>query len=146
MILKIFKAVWFLSLLVMLAIFFYVYASLPERIVVHEGATAVALSRDGLFYLTIAVLACSNVMVFVVARLYATSSEPFLSWFYGLIISVNLFVTVALNFINLYNSAENFDYPRIGFIIYGSVTLVVAWALSWPVYALIRKILTKQVI
>src|SRR5277367_5192196 len=114
MILKIFKAVWFLSLLVILAIFLYVYASFPEEIIVHEGETTLKLSRDGLFYLSIASFAFCNVLVFIMSRLHVKSSEEFLCWFYGLIISLNIFFIVSLNFINLYNSSENFDYPRIG--------------------------------
>jgi hypothetical protein len=48
--------------------------------------------------------------------------------------------------IGTYNSAEKFDYNRIGFAIYGSVILVIIWAVSWPLYRIFRGLFTKQAV
>ncbi len=144
MILKIFKAVWFLSLLATLAVFMYVYASLPEQVRISVGANDLLLSREAIFYLVLAITALFNMMVFVFVRLYAKGADAFLTWFFGLIISTNLFFIILLGFINLYNSNERFDYERLGVLIYGSLGLVVLWTASWPVVVLVRKFLAQK--
>lgn len=141
MVLKLFKAVWFLSLLAVLTVFMFVYASLQETVSVQEG---VVLSREAFFYLVLFLLAIINVSVFIFMKLYKKETEQdFLSWILGLIIAINIFFVVALNFINLYNSNEKFEYSRLGFIIYGSIFLIMIWAIGWPLYTLGRKFLAK---
>jgi hypothetical protein len=144
MVLKIFKALWFLSVLVVLANLLYVYASLPESVVIQEESTgAIIANREFLFYVLTALLLVVNVMVYIIGKMFE-SNEDFRSWFYGLIITMNIFFVFAMNLIQVYNSSENFDYSRIGFIIYGSVGLVVLWAVSWPVYVIYRKLFVKH--
>ena len=145
MILKIFKAVWFLSLMAWLALFLYVYASLPEEVLVREAENKVFLSREAVFYLFLAAIVLVNGLVFIMSRLFQ-GRENFLSWFYGLIICFNFFFVIALNFINLVNSGEKFNYGRIGYVIYGSVGLFVFWAVGWPVYSIFRKFLSKEAV
>ena len=142
MILKIFKAVWFLSLMAWLAQFLYVYASLPADVLVREMENKVILSREAVFYLFLAAIVLVNGLVFIVSRLFK-GLESFLSWFYGLIICFNFFFVIVLSFINLVNSGEKFHYARIGYVIYGSVALFVMWAIGWPVYSFFRKFLSK---
>jgi len=145
MILKIFKAVWFLSLMAWLALFLYVYASLPEEVLIREAENKVFLSREAVFYLFLAAIVLVNGLVFIVSRLF-TDRENFLSWFCGLIICFNFFFVIVLNFINLVNSGEKFNYDRIGYVIYGSVGLFVLWAVGWPVYSFFRKFLSKEAV
>jgi len=145
MILKIFKAVWFLSLMAWLALFLYVYASLPEEVLIRETENKVFLSREAVFYLFLAAIVLVNGLVFIVSRLF-TDRENFLSWFCGLIICFNFFFVIVLNFINLVNSGEKFNYDRIGYVIYGSVGLFVFWAVGWPVYSFFRKLLSKEAV
>jgi len=145
MILKIFKAVWFLSLMAWLALFLYVYASLPEEVLIRETENKVFLSREAVFYLFLAAIVLVNGLVFIVSRLF-TDRENFLSWFCGLIICFNFFFVIVLNFINLVNSGEKFNYDRIGYVIYGSVGLFVLWAVGWPVYSFFRKFLSKEAV
>jgi hypothetical protein len=144
MVLKIFKGVWFLSLIVFLGVFIYQYASLPEKITLQESETPLIISRDGLFYAFVATVALINMLVFVVTRLFPAEDMDFKSWFYGLVITLNIFFIVGISFISLYNSTEKFDYESIGIIIYGSLGLIVVWSLGWPVYALSRKYFFKQ--
>jgi hypothetical protein len=141
MIAKIFKGVWFLSLLATVAILLYVYASLPENIELGEHLT---VSRNAVFYSALALLAAFDSSVFVVARLYSGRAEFYMVWYYGLIIFLHLLIIVSLQFLNLYNSQEKFNYPSIGFIIYGSIALVVLWASLWPVYSLVQKFTARN--
>jgi hypothetical protein len=142
MTLKVFKAIWFLSLVIFLGVFMYNYASLPEAITVLESETPFSLTRDALFYCVLAVAAILNLFVFVINKLFAVQLG-FRAWFYGLVISLNIFLIIGVNFVALYNSAEKFDYQAIGPIIYGGIVLVVGWAISWPLYAVARKLFSK---
>lgn len=146
MVVKVFKGVWFLSLMATLAIFMYVYASLPESILLKEGEAAQSITRNALFYATLAVIAIFNAFVFVISRIYNQENEFFKAWFYGLIIFLNLFFIVTLQFLNLYNSGEKFEYESIGYIIYGSIGLVVLWSSLWPLYFLAQRFFSKEAV
>ena len=141
---KIFKAVWFLSMLVTLANLLYVYAGLPQTVtMLQEGPRATTISREVFFYAAAGVVALVNGMVYLVAFVYRDDAD-FRAWFHGLIITLNIFFVIAMNFVGLYNSGERFDYGRIHFIVYGSIALFLLWALGWPVYRVIRRINSKQ--
>lgn len=146
MVLKIFKAVWFLSLMGFMVIFMYIYASLPEKVVIQEGLEAVSISRNMLFYLTLGIVTIINVLVFMISKLYGTRNEPFSIWFYGQIIVLNFFLITVLGYFNVLNSGERFEYERLGIVIYGSIVLIVIWAIGWPVYSLTHKNITKEVV
>jgi hypothetical protein len=146
MTLKIFRAVWFLSVLALFAVLLWNYAGWQEEVLVQgEEGSAVAASRDSVFYLCVVIFLLVNVLVYVIGKLYA-QNEAFRSWFHGLIITINIFFIVTVNLIGLYNSLERFDYDRIGAIIYGSVGLIIFWAAAWPVYLLFQKFFVKQVV
>lgn len=142
--LKIFKAFWFLSMLVVLANLLYVYASLPEKVIIQdEGVSFVSVSREGFFYTVTVVIAFVNVLVFIISSIFK-KEEDFRTWFYGLVVTLNIFFIISLNFISLFNSGERFDYRRIDFVIFGSIALFVLWSLGWPFYSLYKKIRSKE--
>lgn len=146
MVVKLAKVVWFLSLLGALAALLVIYAGLPEQVVVQQNeAKLLSLPRDTVFYIALAVMTIANVLVYITAKAYA-KNEAFRTWFYIFVATLNIFFVVALNLLNLFNSVERFDYQRIDFIIYGSVILVVLWAITWPFYLLYRKISHKQTV
>jgi len=142
--LKILKAIWFLSVIVVIADALYVYASLPEHVVVQEEVTGqTAVGRDVFFYGAIAFIILTNALVYVIAKIFAHRPD-FRTWFYGFMVVLNIFFVMSMSFIALYNSNEKFDYSRIDFAIYGSVVLIAAWALAWPAYSLYRKFSVKS--
>ena len=145
MIVKIFKVVWFISLLSSLAVFFYVYASLPENISLSDGGRACAISREAFFYLMLLLLAVFNGLVVLISRL-SLKSEKFATWYFGLTITLNIFFTSTLIFLNIFNSAEKYNYASVGPTVYGSILLMIFWMASWPVYVMIAKIRRKTVI
>ena len=141
---KIFKAVWFLSVLVVLVNLLYAYAGLPVDVVISEsGPAPFLISRENYFYLAAGLIAIVNSLVFVVNNLYRSDAD-FRTWFYGLVMCLNFFFIVAMNFISLYNSGDEFDYSKIEYLILGSTGLFVVWALGWPVYTLYRKFYVKE--
>lgn len=142
MALKLFKAIWFLSMLTVLGNLMYVYAGLPEEVSLNEGGTFL-IGRERLFYAAMGLIAMANVMVYLFSKTL-TPAEDFRSWLHGLVVTLNIFFIIGMSFIGLYNSAEKFDFARIGFIIYSSVGLVGLWATAWPVYLIIKKLLAKQ--
>jgi hypothetical protein len=145
MVLKLFKGFWFLSLLATLAILLFVYASLPEQVVIQEKESKlVSLPRDAVFYIAVSLMAVLNMLVFIVNKLF--SDAHFKIWFYGLIITLNFFFMVAINMIGTFNSGEKFNYGQIDFIIYGSVLLILFWAVSWPFYSMFRKFFHKPTV
>lgn len=141
---KIFKAVWFLSVLAALVSLLYMYAAFPLDVVVNEnGGEAISIDKDNFFYLSAGFIAIINALVFAVNSFYKNKLD-FRTWFYGLVICLNFFFIVALNFIGLYNSGDSFDYSRIEYLILGSTSLFVVWALGWPVYSIYKKIYVKE--
>lgn len=147
MILKIFRVVWFFSIVAFLGFFMYVYASLPDPVVVMDEPERVVLGKETVFYSILITIAVFNMFVYVFRSLNKTEEgEGFVSWFYGLVICLNLFFIVAVSYLSLFNSGERFEYDRIGPIIYGSVSLMVLWAFSWPVYLAGRKYFAKKAV
>lgn len=141
---KIFKAVWFLSMLVVLVNLLYVYAGLPAEVVVQDdGGSLISVGRDAFFYAGAGLVGLINALVFAIANVFRKDPD-FRSWFYGLVICLNFFFVITFNFISVYNSGDRFDYSRIEFLIFGSIGLFTAWALGWPVYSLYRKRFTKS--
>jgi hypothetical protein len=139
MYLKVFRAVWFISTLVVLTVLLLIYASLPETVMLQDdGDSVLTISREIFFYTTLVSIAVINALAFVASKLVA-EKILFRTWFYGMLTTLNLFFCIALSYIDLFNNGEKFDYGRIGFIIYGSVGLVVIWALSWPIVRFIWK-------
>ena len=146
MVLKLLKAIWFLSMLVTLGALLYVYASLPQEVLVQDDTEArVAISNELFFYLAMVLIAVSNALVFVMAKVFK-SNKDLRAWFFGLIVALNMFFIIGMNFISLYNSEEKFDYDRIAVIIYGSLGLIILWTVAWPVYAIFKRSSLKSLI
>lgn len=142
MTLKILKGVWFFSMLALLVIFFYVYAGLPETVTLWDFPQQIALSRSGLFYVAIVLVALVNAMVYLVRQVAGTQTG-LTSWFYGMIATVNIFLIAVLGFIHVFNGGERYDYSRMAPAIYGSIILVSVWLISWPVIKIFQKISAK---
>ena len=146
MVLKLLKAIWFLSMLVTLGALLFVYASLPPEVLVQDDTEArVAISNELFFYLAMLLIAISNALVFVMAKVFKTNEE-LRAWFFGLIIALNIFFIIGMNFISLYNSEEKYDYDRLAVIIYGSLALIILWAVAWPVYVIFKRPSLKSLI
>ena len=139
MVLKLSKGLWLVSALGVLATLLFVYAGLPEDVVVMQsGSDFGYLGREAFFYLVLVAITLTNAFVFLVSALYK-KDEALKIWVNGLIVILNIFFMVSLFLINAINSNEKFDFTRIGFLVYGSVALIGVWATAWPIFVLIRK-------
>jgi hypothetical protein len=144
MALKIFKGFWFLSVLATLGVLLLNYASLPEEVAVQEdGLSQVSVNKEVFFYLAMSLLAFINVLVFIINKLFERQTD-FRTWFYGLVITFNIFFIIAISLINVYNSSERFNYNNIAFAVYGSLVLLIGWTVAWPVYVIYLKFFPKQ--
>lgn len=141
MVLKITKSIWFVSLIIFLSIFFYNYAGLGLTVTIAEGTPPIAVSKEEIFYGFLAIAALLNVFVFLVNKVF--ESIEFKIWFYGLMVTINAFLAIAINYLALYNSLEKFNYEQIGVIIYGSIVLIAVWLTAWPLYMLARRLMTR---
>jgi hypothetical protein len=140
-----FKAIWFLSVLVVLANLLFVYASLPEQIVVMDGPGNQSLSKEWLFYSVMIAILLINVMVYLFKRIFP-ETEDLRAWFHGLVVTINIFMIISLQAINVFNGFEKYDHSRMEFFVSGSLGLIILWAVIWPLYLLYQKFFFKQII
>ncbi|MBK7653570.1 MAG: hypothetical protein IPJ20_26560 [Flammeovirgaceae bacterium] len=143
MILKIFKGIWFFSLIGLLVVFFYVYAGLPEPVSLWEGETPVSMSRNGVFYFSLLLMAVINMMVFTIRNLISKNNEPLNTWFYSLIIAINVFLISSFGLLTVTNGGERYDYGSMAPAVYGSLILICISLLSWPVYRISQRFSSK---
>ncbi len=144
MVLKLVRAVWFLSVLVVLANLLYVYASLPELVVVQSG-DEVVLTREWFFYVAVIIILGINTLVYLFRWIFPAGNDV-RAWFHGLVITVNIFIIIALQALAVYNSNEIFDHSLVGIYLTGSIVLILLWAAAWPVYLFAQRFLIKQVV
>lgn len=144
MVLKLLKLVWFLSVLAVLANLLYMYASLPETVVIREDEY-VALDREWLFYILMISIVVINALVYLVKTMFP-HEESLRAWFHGLIITINIFFIIAMNALNVYNTTDTFDQSLVIYYVTGSLALIFVWAAIWPLYLIYQKIFVKQAI
>ena len=145
MALKLFRAAWFLSVLLVLANLLYVYASLPERVTVGQ-APQMFMNKEWLFYAAMLSMVGVNLLVYLFKWIYRGEGLEIRSWLHGQLITINIFFIIALQALNVYNSAEIFDHNRVAFFLTGSLSLIVLWAAAWPFYLLFQKFFVKAAI
>lgn len=144
MVLKLLKLVWFLSVLVVLANLLYVYASLPETVIIQEDEY-VAIGREGFFYILMTSLVIINALVYLVKSMFL-GMESLRAWFHGLIVTINIFFIIAMNALSVYNSSEMFDQGIVIYYVTGSLALIFIWAAIWPLYLIYQKFFFKEAI
>ena len=144
MTLKLFRAAWFVSALLVLANLLYVYASLPEAVVIHENEH-IAVGREWFFYGSLLALIAINLLVYLFKLLYE-QGENLRAWFHGFIITVNIFLIIAMQAVNVYNSNEMFNHRLVSVYVTGSLALIVIWAAVWPVYLMVQRFFIKQAV
>lgn len=151
MYLRLSGVLWFVSLIGFLASLLLTYAGLKESVAIpyssNKSALYFSFSRETFFYFFLAVGAVINVMKYVVGGVLSKKKhDPFRTWFHGLIVTLHIFFIVIISFVEVLNSGADYRFDSIGFIIYGSVGLIVLWMLGWPVYRTFYKSVDKQLI
>jgi len=134
---RLFRAFWYLSVIIVFFGLVYSFAALPEFVQYLEGKEAV--NKDIYFYYALAIVASSNFVLYAMARKFITSSSSLTlsnvlqSWLYALNSSLNLFFFVSLMFVMMHNSNENWNYEMLGYGIYATIGLIFICTLSLPV-------------
>lgn len=144
MVLKLLKLVWFVSVLVVLANLLYIYAGLPETVVIQEDEY-VAMSREWWFYIMMIAMVLINSLVYLL-KTFLPDHIDLRAWFHGLIVTINMFLIISMNAMSVYNSTQVFDHSRVIYYVTGSLTLIVLWALLWPVYRIYQKYFPKEIL
>ena len=138
---KILKLVWLISFLGVFAVLFYVYAGLKEM-VAYSGEQETSMdyvSKETFFYFFMILIGFTNTLFYFLAKngvglkhVRSQKMHRIISWEYGLAIVVNLFLTISMLFISVFNSGEKFDYSNFGYLVYFSFGLVLIWIISLP--------------
>lgn len=135
MVFRIFKVIWIISLIAVCGVFFYAYSALPDQ--VSLGTENNALSKSAFFYLFIGVLALFNGTAFSVSRLIR---QPWkLSWYFGMLSCLHLFLISTFIFLAILNSSERYDYSRLGPTVIGSFIVFVLWIAAFPMVPFFTK-------
>src|SRR5688572_24317110 len=83
----IFNAFWFLSVIAVFMNLLYVYAGLPQDVILQdEGDGPILANKELLFYLLTGMLILVNVLVYIIGKLFSEDLD-FRAWFHGLIIT-----------------------------------------------------------
>lgn len=138
--LKIVRIIWFFSVVAALAGLLYNYAGLPDPVDIFTEPREIP--REVFFYFFTLLLLLINVMVFIVGFFYR-SAIAIRIWTHTLVISMNCFLIALFFLVGLINSSENFNYSYIGWILYGSLSLVIVAAISLPVYYIFKNKFSK---
>ena len=137
---RVFKMVWLISFLGVSVILFYVYSGLPDM-VAYSGSEPTSMeyiSRDYFFYFFVGIIGVLNILLYALSgkQLSSTSNtkriNQLTSWKFGLAIVVNIFLSISMVFINIFNSGERFDYSNFGYLVYFSLALIIIWVISLP--------------
>ncbi|MDH5474654.1 MAG: hypothetical protein OEX22_03075 [Cyclobacteriaceae bacterium] len=131
---RLFRAFWYLSVLIVFFSLMYSFAALPHLVEYLDGFENV--TKDIYFYYALAIVAFSNFILYVLVRKFNSSSslsKMLQSWLYALNSSLNLFFFVALMFVMMHNSNEHWNYGMLGYGIYITIGLIVLCAFSLPI-------------
>jgi len=143
MIIRLFNTLRAFSVFLLLVVFLFIYANLPEQVGISSdeyGRPEELLARDTFFYSGLLFFTLMNGIFLMLIRLYKRTSIPdeafkqaMLIWLNGLVSILNLFFMVALVFINAFNSLEKIEIGNFGITIIGAGGLLVAWLLGYSV-------------
>jgi len=138
---KILKLIWIISFFSVNAVLFYVYAGLPERVAYSgdETGSLEYVGKELFFYFFLAVNGLINIILYVLTKrglankqVSTRKAEKIAGWKYGLALVINIFLSISMTFISIFNSGEKFDYSNFGYLVYFSLGLVILWIISFP--------------
>jgi hypothetical protein len=119
-----------LSLLGGLATLMFVYADVPQMVIVYKQADLVyRIAKDVLFYVALATMVVPHFIVGQIARMLSKMNfAPQVSnWFALFTVVTNIFFIVSLYFVNILNSLEKFDFNYFGYLTVLGLLLVLGW-------------------
>ena len=138
---RVFRASWYLSVIIVFFGLLYSFAALPDNVQYSEAYGA--MSRDSYFYSALGIIGLSNFALFSLARKVLKSrnnplSSVLQSWLYLLNFSLNLFFFTSLIYVMMHNSNEKWNVNLLAYGIYFTIGLIIASIISLPVLLLTR--------
>lgn len=141
MIFRLIKFVWAVSLVAALASLLYVYASLSEEVIYSMDTTLIdegkVLSRESFFYVCLGFLAGLNFLLYALSKNMRYRMEAMntllKNWQLSLAVVINVLFIIIVNFLQVVNSGESFNYDYLGYLIYVGLGLVLLWILALPI-------------
>ena len=70
----------------------------------------------------------------------------FISWYYGMVISLHIFLISIFIFITIFNSFEKYDYTMVAPILYASIFILMGWIIAWPIVYILSKRKTEPLL
>ena len=130
---RVIKGFWFVTLMLVFSILMYVFASLPEIV---YYSTSASIDHNTFFYIALAIIAFANFPLYAISRKFKKEealSQAIYGWIYTLATILNGFLFIALQFINLFNSAEKVTYSYYGYFLYICLALLIGCLIALPV-------------
>jgi hypothetical protein len=154
---RIIKFIWFLSVVVFLAMLLWVYAYLPNRVGImadHEGIADTFVSKGNFFYLALGIFLLVNGALFVMRRLlapgdFSTPKAPALAarvgmradladWMLGFATALNLFFILTMSYLSVFNNPDGGNINFYGVLVITG-PLLIALMLLVLVYLFLKK-------
>ncbi|MDH5604724.1 MAG: hypothetical protein OEY51_12330 [Cyclobacteriaceae bacterium] len=138
---KILKLLWLISFVIVNITLFYVYAGLPEMVAYtgDEMGSLEYIGKELFFYFFLIVIGVINIVLYILIKrglankqVSTRKAEKIAGWKYGLSLVINIFLSISMAFISIFNSGEKFDYSNFGYLVYFSLGLVILWIISFP--------------
>ncbi|MGK7396872.1 MAG: hypothetical protein ACNS62_20010 [Candidatus Cyclobacteriaceae bacterium M3_2C_046] len=150
---KIFKFIWFISLLLFLASFLWVYAYLPGEAQIWAGEDTsrdITISKDMFFYGGLLIFMIINVIFYLFSGVWSKNvarnvSQPefrdfkinILNWLISFNVVINFFLIISIILIGSINQSQ--PNPAISILMYVGPAFIIIWLISLAVIMIKRK-------
>ncbi len=130
-----------ISMIVLLLVFLYVYANLPEMVGVNtneSGHPTGKFSRNSFFYGGLFIFSLVNGLLLILIRLYKKTrlledkyNQTLITWLNGLSGFINLFFMMSVIFVSAFNSLEKINLNNFGIILNITGGILLIWLLGF---------------
>ncbi len=142
---KVFKSIWWFSIIGIFTVLMWVYASLPSFVNIEAAELfkyPVQFKKEPFFYIALAVVVVFNFLIYGGGLWMAKKTRPLAaalsSWFFAFGIALNFFLIVGLNTINTLNSGEKVNTGGVELLVWLSLAFLAIAALALPVLVVIN--------
>ena len=141
---RLLKAFWFVTLMGTSAYLLYVYAGFRADQLIFISDSFGGSSRESFIFICLSIITSANFILYSLhwnLRKRDSKEADFIKgWLMGLGAVLNFFLVISLSFLQVFNGGEQFDYTNFGYLVIFSLTLILLWTLSMPVYFIKLKI------
>lgn len=144
---KVFRLLITVSIVLFLATLLLVYAFLPDPsglIFNAKGDIIYSASRNSIFFsgLFLFVIIQTTGIAYdknVINKKNSAPWQKFFIWFYGMRLSINLFMILLLAFIGLANNAVDYSFGSIQYLAYLGPAMVIGWLCVLPFFLFLKE-------